>query len=260
MKKFLFDLFPLILFFVAYRLADLYVGKGSAIYVATGIAIVASILQILWLRLTRRAIEATHWINVSIITVFGGATILLHDDTFIKWKPTVLYWLFAAILLGSRLLTGRNLMRRLMGDKIALTEHAWSRLNDSWAGFFLLSGFLNLYVAFSGQFTESQWVNFKVFGLTVLLLLFVVVQSLWLGRHIQANDPADAQTGAGVRAEEAPGERPAALDRATALADKAAAPGRGTAPGRGAAPDRAAAADGSPTDTPTRGPQADPRH
>ncbi|MFT0534077.1 septation protein A [Castellaniella hirudinis] len=192
MKKFLFDLFPLILFFLAYKLGDSYVGKDAAIYVATGIAIVAAVLQILWLALTRRKIEATHWINVSIITVFGGATILLHDDTFIKWKPTVLYWLFAAILLGSRLFAGRNLMRRLMGEKIALPDPAWARLNDSWAAFFTLSGALNLYVAFSGQFTESQWVDFKVFGLTILLVIFVIVQSLWLGRHIQA--PPDTPT------------------------------------------------------------------
>lgn len=184
MKKFLFDLFPLILFFVAFRFAD--------IYVATGAAMAAAIAQILWLRLTHRAIEGTHWINLTVIVVFGGATLLFHDDTFIKWKPTVLYWLFAVILLGSRILTGRNLMRKLMGEKIALPDRAWSRLNDSWAAFFIASGFLNLYVAFSGRFTESQWVNFKVFGLMILLLLFVVVQSVWLGRHIQADAPADS--------------------------------------------------------------------
>jgi intracellular septation protein len=179
MKKFLFDLFPLILFFVAFKFAD--------IYVATGAAMAAAIGQILWLRLTHRAIEPTHWINLSVIVIFGGATLLFHDDTFIKWKPTVLYWLFAGILLGARLFMGRNLMRRLMGDKVALPEAAWSRLNDSWAIFFIASGALNLYVAFSGRFTEAQWVNFKVFGLMILLLLFVVVQSVWLGRHIQAD-------------------------------------------------------------------------
>jgi intracellular septation protein len=184
MKKFLFDLFPLILFFVAFRFAD--------IYVATGVAMAAAIAQIVWLRLTHRAIEGTHRINLTVIVVFGGATLLFHDDTFIKWKPTVLYWLFAAILLGSRVLTGRNLMRRLMGEKIALPDRAWARLNDSWAAFFVASGALNLYVAFSGRFTESQWVNFKVFGLMILLLLFVVVQSVWLGRHIQADAQADS--------------------------------------------------------------------
>ncbi len=178
MKKFLFDLFPLILFFLAFKFAD--------IYVATGTAMAAAVLQILWLRLTGRAIEPTHWINLTVIVVFGGATLLFHDDTFIKWKPTVLYWLFAAILMGARLFAGRNLMRRLMGEKIALPDRAWNRLNDSWAGFFVASGALNLYVAFSGRFTEAQWVNFKVFGLMILLLLFVVAQSLWLGRHIQA--------------------------------------------------------------------------
>ncbi|MFA7438921.1 septation protein A [Castellaniella sp.] len=177
MKKLLFDLFPLILFFVAFRVAD--------IYVATGVAMAAAILQIAWLRLTHRAIEATHWINLTVIVVFGGATLLLHDDTFIKWKPTVLYWLFAAILAGARLFTGRNLMRKLMGEKIDLPEHLWNRLNDSWVLFFTGSGALNLYVAFSGRFTESQWVNFKVFGLLILLLIFVVLQSLWLGRHLQ---------------------------------------------------------------------------
>lgn len=187
MKKFLFDLFPLILFFLAFRFAD--------IYVATGTAMAAAVLQILWLRLTGRAIEPMHWINLTVIVVFGGATLLLHDDTFIKWKPTVLYWLFAAILVGARLLTSRNLMRRLMGDKIALPDRAWNRLNDSWAAFFVASGALNLYVAFSGHFTESQWVNFKVFGLMVLLLLFVVAQSLWLSRHIQAEPDAPQADG-----------------------------------------------------------------
>ncbi len=183
MKKFLFDLFPLILFFVAFRLAD--------IYVATAVAMAAALLQILWLRLSRRAIEATHWINLSVIVLFGGATLLLHDDTFIKWKPTVLYWLFAAILLGARLFTGRNLMQRMMSAKIALPERSWAHLNDSWAAFFVASGALNLYVAFSGHFSDAQWVNFKVFGLLVLLIVFVIIQSIWLGRHMQddANPP-----------------------------------------------------------------------
>src|SRR3546814_717842 len=155
----------------------------------------AAIAQILWLKLTGRAIEATHWINVTIIVVFGGATLLLHDDTFIKWKPTVLYWLFAVILAGGRLIFKRNLMRKMMGDKIVMPEPVWDRLNYSWAAFFIASGALNLYVAFSGRFTEDQWVNFKVFGLMILLLLFVVAQSLWLGRHIQTEPPIDSQDG-----------------------------------------------------------------
>lgn len=181
MKKLLFDLFPLILFFLAFRYAD--------IYVATAVAIAAGIAQFIWLKVTGKAIEATHWINLSVIVVFGGATLLFHNDAFIKWKPTVLYWLFASILLFSHLVLGRNLMQKLMGGQVQLPAPVWSKLNLAWAGFFLASGALNLYVAFSGQFTESQWVNFKVFGLMVLLILFVIAQSIWLGRHIQEPAP-----------------------------------------------------------------------
>ncbi|MEI2417225.1 septation protein A [Orrella sp. JC864] len=178
MKKFLFDLFPLILFFIAYRYAD--------IYVATGAAMAAGVAQILWLKLRRQPIETMHWINLGVIVFFGGATLLLHDEAFIKWKPTVLYWVFGAVLLGARLFTGRNLLRKLLGAKIQMPDAIWDRFNASWAVFFLAAGVLNLFVAFSGYFSEAQWVNFKVFGLTVLLLAFVVIQSLWLGRHMQS--------------------------------------------------------------------------
>lgn len=184
MKKFLFDLFPLILFFIAYRFAD--------IYTATAVAIAASVAQFIWLRATGKRIEMTHWINLSVIVIFGGATLWLHSDVFIKWKPTVLYWLFGGALLGSRLLFGRNLMRRLLGAQIELSDAAWDKLNLSWALFFLAAGAINLYVAFSGHFTESQWVNFKVFGLMGLLLVFVIGQSLWLGKHMQP--PVESDT------------------------------------------------------------------
>jgi len=184
MKKFLFDLFPLILFFAAYRYAD--------IYTATAVAMTAAVVQILWLRVTGKPIEGMHWINLGVIVVFGGATLLLHDDAFIKWKPTVLYWLFGGVLLGSRWILGRNLMRKLLASKIEMPEQVWDRLNASWAFFFLAAGTLNLFVAFSGRFTESQWVDFKVFGLMGLMIAFVIVQSLWLGRHMQQPEVEDA--------------------------------------------------------------------
>ena len=184
MKKFLFDLFPLILFFIAYRFAD--------IYTATAVAIAASVAQFIWLRATGKRIEMTHWSNLSVIVIFGGATLWLHSDVFIKWKPTVLYWLFGGALLGARLLFGRNLMRKLLGAQIELSDTAWDKLNLSWALFFLAAGAVNLYVAFSGHFTESQWVNFKVFGLMGLLLVFVIGQSLWLGKHIQHSDQPES--------------------------------------------------------------------
>jgi len=188
MKKFLFDLFPLILFFVAYRYAD--------IYVATSVAIAASLGQLAWLKLRGKPIEATHWINVAVIVVFGGATLYLHNDVFIKWKPTVLNWLFGGALLFSRLVLGRNLMRNLMGKQVDLPDPAWDKLNLSWALFFVIAGAANLYVAFSGHYTEGQWVSFKVFGQLGLMIIFIIAQSIWLGKHMRAPDAAsgdDAQ-------------------------------------------------------------------
>lgn len=190
MKKFLFDLFPLILFFVAFKFSD--------IFTATAVAIVAGIGQFIWLKATGKAIEATHWINLTVILVFGGATLFFQNDVFIKWKPTVLYWLFAAILVGGKVFFGRNLMQKLMGTKVSMPPAIWDKLNYSWASFFVLSGGLNLYVAFSGHFTESQWVNFKVFGLMALLLLFAVAQSVWLGKHMKDDtEPLAALDAAG---------------------------------------------------------------
>jgi len=176
MKKFLFDLFPLILFFIAYRVAD--------IYTATAVAVVAAVAQIAYIRLTGKKIEPMHWINFAVIVLFGGATLWLQNDAFIKWKPTVLYWLFGVILLGSQMLFKRNLLQKLLGEKVLLTDKGWRGLNLSWSLFFLVTGALNLFVAFSGHFSEATWVNFKVFGLMGLLIVFVIAQSLWLGKHM----------------------------------------------------------------------------
>ncbi|MDQ2150349.1 septation protein A [Alcaligenaceae bacterium A4P071] len=191
MKKFLFDLFPLILFFLAYRYTE--------IYTATAVAIGASVLQILWLKLTGKAIETTHWINLSVIVIFGGATLWLKSDVFIKWKPTVLYWLFAAALLIGRFVMGKNLIKHMLGKQIVMADAAWDRLNTMWATFFVAAGALNLYVAFSGHFTESQWVNFKVFGLMALLVIFVIGQSLWLGKHMKSVEPDQADANRSIK-------------------------------------------------------------
>ncbi|TAM85296.1 MAG: septation protein A [Candidimonas sp.] len=176
MKKFLFDLFPLILFFVAFKFSD--------IYGATTVAIIAAVAQFVWLKARHKPIEATHWINLTVITLFGGATLFFHNDVFIKWKPTVLYWVFAGILLGGKWLFRRNLLEKIMGAQVSMPAVAWDKMMFGWAGFFVVCGLLNLYVAFSGYFTEAQWVNFKVFGLMALLLVFAVAQSLWLHRYL----------------------------------------------------------------------------
>ncbi|GGX01175.1 putative intracellular septation protein A [Pigmentiphaga litoralis] len=173
--KLLFDLFPLLLFFGAYKFADL--------YVATGVAMAASVVQILWLVARRKKIEPMHWINLTIIVVFGGATLFLHNELFIKWKPTVLYWLFAVVLLGGQWIAKKNLMRSMLGAQIQLPDAIWNRLNTAWALFFAVVGCVNLYVAYNWP-TET-WVTFKVFGIFGLLLAFVIIQSIYLGRHMK---------------------------------------------------------------------------
>lgn len=172
--KFLFDLFPVILFFVAFQF--------WGIFVATAVAIAASIGQIGWLALRGRRIDKMLWVSLAIIVVFGGLTLLLRDKTFIQWKPTVLYWLFGAVLAGASL-TGRNLIRTMMSEQLQLPERVWERLNWSWVGFFVLMGFANLYVAYN--FSESAWVSFKLFGGMGLMLAFVLAQAAFLSKYVQ---------------------------------------------------------------------------
>ena len=173
--KFLFDLFPVILFFIAFKLAD--------IYVATAVAIGATCLQIGWLKLRRRRVEPMLWASLAIIGVFGGATLALQDETFIKWKPTVLYWLFGTVLAASALVFRRNLVRAMLSGQVQLPDPVWSRLNLSWVGFFVFMGALNLYVAYN--YSTDLWVNFKLFGGMGLMLLFVVAQALVLARYAE---------------------------------------------------------------------------
>jgi intracellular septation protein len=172
--KLLFDLFPVILFFAAY--------KAFGIYVATGVAIAATFAQIAWLKLRGKPVDRMLWISLAIIVVMGGATLLLHDPTFIKWKPTVLYWAFALVLLGSAVVFKKNLIRAMMQQQIALPDAVWARLNLSWVVFFALMGGANLYVAY--RFSENTWVNFKLFGGMGLMLVFVIAQGLFLARHM----------------------------------------------------------------------------
>ena len=173
--KFLFDLFPVILFFIAYKVFD--------IYVATGVAIAATFAQIAWLLFRGRKIDTMLWVSLVVITVFGGMTLLLHDEAFIKWKPTILYWAFAATLLGGVFFRRKNLIRILMAGQMDLPDAAWDKLNWAWMGFFVFMGIINLLVAFN--FSTDDWVNFKLFGATGLTLVFVLAQGLLLSKHIE---------------------------------------------------------------------------
>ncbi len=172
--KFLFDLFPILLFFAAYKVYD--------IYVATAVAIAASFVQVGAFWLKHRRFETMHLVTLALIVVFGGATLLLKDEMFIKWKPTVLNWLFAAAFLGSQYLGSKNLTQRMMGGSMTLPATLWKRLNLSWTVFFCVLGFANLYVVY--YFDTDTWVNFKLFGIVGLTLLFVILQAVYLSRYL----------------------------------------------------------------------------
>jgi intracellular septation protein len=172
--KLLFDLFPVLIFFVAF--------KVYGIYAATAAAIGASFAQIGWLWFRKRKIDKMLWVSLGVITIFGGATLLFGNPTFIKWKPTVLYWLFAATLATGALVFRKNLVRSIMESQVSLPEPVWNRLLASWIGFFAAMGALNLYVAYN--YSLDAWVNFKLFGGMGLMLVFVLLQGLMLARHV----------------------------------------------------------------------------
>jgi intracellular septation protein len=173
--KFLFDLFPVILFFVVFKILG--------IYAATATAIIATLLQIAWVKYRHGKVDGMLIASGVIIVVFGGATLLLHNELFIKWKPTVLYWLFALVLFAAEIFWNKNLIRAVMDKQLALPDPVWRKLNHAWAAFFAILGLLNLYVAFN--FATETWVNFKLFGTMGLMLVFVVLQSLFLGKYMK---------------------------------------------------------------------------
>ena len=202
--KFLFDLFPVILFFIVFKwgesnlahaqdLVQQYfsalIGPGSVapdqapILIATGVAILATVAQIAYLLLRRQKVDAMLWMSFAIIVIFGGATIYFHSDTFIKWKPTVLYWIFALVLAFGPLFAKKNFIRVMMEKSMTLPDAIWARLNLTWAGFFALLGALNLFVAFN--FPTNTWVNFKLFGVTALMIAFIIGQTLMLSKYMK---------------------------------------------------------------------------
>ena len=173
--KFLFDYFPIICFFVAY--------KFSNIYTATAVTIGASLLQLTVYWVIHRRFETLHALTFVFIVVLGGSTLLFHKDIFIKWKPSVIYWIFAITLISSQFFSAKTLMERMLSDKINLSTRIWRRLNMSWAIFFAFLGFLNLYVVY--HFDTNAWVNFKLFGTLGIMLVFIIAQALYMTRHME---------------------------------------------------------------------------
>lgn len=189
--KFFYDLFPLLLFFAAFKM--------YGIYTATAVAIAASFLQVGVHYLRHRRFETTHLVTLGVITVFGGLTLALRDDTFIKWKPTIVYWLLGGAVIASQWIGEKPFIERMLSAQLQAPRHVWLQQNLTWGLFFLILGVLNLYVAFyygldlDTEARQEIWVNFKVFGLTGLTLLFVVVQAFLLSRHVTPDDEKTSQ-------------------------------------------------------------------
>ncbi len=173
--KLLFDFFPILLFFIAYKI--------FGIFIATAVAMGASFLQVVFFWFKNHRIEPTHLITLILILFLGGATILLHDAMFIKWKPTAVYWIFALLFLSTQFIGNRPLIQRLLDKKINLPKFIWKRLNLIWGIFFALMGIANLYVVYN--FSTNAWVNFKLFGTLGLTILFVLLQSFYIARYIE---------------------------------------------------------------------------
>lgn len=171
--KFLVDFFPIILFFVAYKLGN--------IYVATGVAMLASLLQVIGSRYTQGRFEKLPLITLLTLMILGGATLLFRNELFIKWKPTALYWLLALFFLATHLIGNKPLIQRLIEQNIQLPQKVWYRLNLSWVIFFTALGFANLYVIY--HFDTNTWVNFKLFGTLGLSFVFIIFQGLYMAKY-----------------------------------------------------------------------------
>jgi intracellular septation protein len=208
--KFLFDLFPIILFFGVFRwgeahqqaaqgVAQQYLGgliSGGAIaaaqapiVLATGVGILATVLQIGYLLARRRKVDGMLWVSAAVIIVMGGATIYLHDENFIKWKPTILYWTFGAALFVSQIFFRKNLMRNVMEEAVKLPEPIWARVGYAWMAFLFFLGALNLLMAFVVFKSDTNaWVSFKVFGMTGIFFAFVIAQTFLLFKYLPQED------------------------------------------------------------------------
>lgn len=205
--KLLLDFLPIVLFFLTFnaaekradeaaRLASDWFGfmvsggvvgaKEAPVLLATVVVIVATLAQVLYLKARRQKVDTMLWVSLVLVTVLGGATIYFHSETFIKWKPTVLYWVMSAAFLLSPILAGKNLLKLLLGEQVELPAFAWKRLNLAWVIFFAAMGVLNLWVAFT--FETATWVNFKLFGGMGLMFVFMLAQGFYLTRHLKPHE------------------------------------------------------------------------
>lgn len=207
--KFLFDLFPVIFFFITLKVSEKTAGAGAflqnildtfgitatikpdlvPIMLATIAVIIATFIQVIWAKIKHGKVDKTLWISALLIVVLGGFTLYLQDDSFIKWKPTILYWVFAATILVSHYLFNKNIIRSMMDQNVELPEHVWKKMNLSWAVFFTLLGFINLFVA--KNYSTDTWATFKLFGATGLMFVFIILQILMMNKYLPKEDPSN---------------------------------------------------------------------
>jgi len=206
--KLLLDFLPIVLFFAVFKYGEGHkewaaafasehlgfmvsggvVGPNEApVLLATVVVVIATLAQVAYMLARRQKVHMMLWVSLALVTVLGAATVWFHSDTFIKWKPTGLYWFMGLAFWVSQAFFRKNLVQALMGGQFELPPGVWQRLNFAWVGFFGLMGLLNLYVAYS--FETATWVNFKLFGITGLMLVFMVAQGLWLGKHLKDDTP-----------------------------------------------------------------------
>jgi len=207
--KLLLDFLPILLFFGAFKYAEGHkdwaaafatehlgfmvaggkVGPDEApVLLATVVVVLATLAQVVWLKARGKKVDLMLWISLALVTVLGGLTVWLHSDTFIKWKPTGLYWAMGLSFLFSQFVLGRNLLKLMLGEQLELPEPVWTRLSLAWVAFFAFMGVLNLWVAY--HFSTDTWVNFKLFGSVGLMLLFTLGQGVYINRHLPPEEPA----------------------------------------------------------------------
>ncbi len=177
--KLLADFFPILLFFIAYKIYD--------IYIATAVAIVAALGHVVYSYFKHKNVEKMQWITLGLILVFGGLTLAFRDPMFIMWKPTIVNLLFALAFLGSQYIGEKSFIERMMGANISLARKEWTKLNFSWVLFFTFLAVINLFVAYN--FSEDTWVNFKLFGMMGLTFIFIIIQGVYLSRFIKNSEP-----------------------------------------------------------------------
>lgn len=200
--KLLFDLFPVILFFASFKYAENHRETAAGwlqgllgatpvdlqqapILLATMVVIAATVAQIVWVRLRHGRVDKMLWVSLVLVVVFGSLTLIFQNEAFIKWKPTILYWVFAGSMAVSLWVMRKNPLKAILGEQLTLPEPVWLKLNLSWMGFFVTMGLINLFVAFSGIFSTDAWVNFKLFGGMGLLLVFVLAQGMLLSKYVE---------------------------------------------------------------------------